>query len=453
MSRPGQIDLHPDAESLSAFVEHALPDGERDQLLSHLAVCPPCREVVFLAQEAAAEEEAPKPVAIAAKGGPRRAWLAGWRPVWGMAMACAAVLAISVPILWRHANQKQAMDRTAEMEMGAQPQPSAAQAPAEVQPATPPPPAAAAAAGKTESHSLPGPSKPVSAGGNSGKTSAPAVKAGRDVRPPASVSQTVMVAPPAVEASRPPLTETIPTEPTLSMNPPQMSPPVASGRSSGAVSGSGSGFRRFGGGAVGGAASRGAVAPRVTMAPRPGGMAMSNAPRAPVTSAVGGSSRMQAAGKAPANLTAAQRARGFSAEDATVASEAMQAKLPNGQTPAYTAAGAHHVLAIDATGVLFISDDAGKTWQPVAVQWSGRASALGVASVTSADAAGNAASDSSTNQTTDAAAAAPAASSVAIGGPVAPRAPAARFEIINDSGAIWVSVDGKTWTAKDLNPR
>ena len=51
-THPGR---HPDAESLNAFLEQALPAPERAQILGHIASCSRCRQVVFLAQQAAAE--------------------------------------------------------------------------------------------------------------------------------------------------------------------------------------------------------------------------------------------------------------------------------------------------------------------------------------------------------------------------------------------------------------
>jgi len=43
--------LHPDADSLNAFIEGVLPEHERLQCMAHLAECSRCREVVFLAHE------------------------------------------------------------------------------------------------------------------------------------------------------------------------------------------------------------------------------------------------------------------------------------------------------------------------------------------------------------------------------------------------------------------
>src|SRR4051812_25019106 len=41
-------DAHPDANVLSAFIEQALGSAERQNVLSHLAVCADCREIVAL---------------------------------------------------------------------------------------------------------------------------------------------------------------------------------------------------------------------------------------------------------------------------------------------------------------------------------------------------------------------------------------------------------------------
>ena len=59
MNRVLQPDVHPDAESLNAFVERALPQPERAQIVAHLGTCARCREVDFLAQAAAAADAAP----------------------------------------------------------------------------------------------------------------------------------------------------------------------------------------------------------------------------------------------------------------------------------------------------------------------------------------------------------------------------------------------------------
>ena len=57
MNSTSQLDSHPDAESLNAFAERALPERERGQIVAHLAECSRCRQVIFLAQQAIAEME------------------------------------------------------------------------------------------------------------------------------------------------------------------------------------------------------------------------------------------------------------------------------------------------------------------------------------------------------------------------------------------------------------
>jgi hypothetical protein len=66
MNVKSQLDLHPDAESLNAFAEQALGERERGEILAHLAGCGRCRQVVFLAQEAAAMELEPEMELVAA---------------------------------------------------------------------------------------------------------------------------------------------------------------------------------------------------------------------------------------------------------------------------------------------------------------------------------------------------------------------------------------------------
>ena len=39
MNSTPQLDLHPDADSLNAFVEQALGAPEREQILAHIAKC------------------------------------------------------------------------------------------------------------------------------------------------------------------------------------------------------------------------------------------------------------------------------------------------------------------------------------------------------------------------------------------------------------------------------
>src|ERR1700733_15174615 len=89
MSEPLQTGFHPDADQICAFVEHALPVHEREQMLDHLAVCTECRAVVALSMPPV-EEPVQAPAASRLKP-----WWLGWRLAWPAGVAVAA-LAFSV---------------------------------------------------------------------------------------------------------------------------------------------------------------------------------------------------------------------------------------------------------------------------------------------------------------------------------------------------------------------
>lgn len=84
--------VHPDANLLSAFAERSLSDRERTAVLSHLADCAECRELVSLAFPSEAQA-APGEVAASAQTGRRwPVWL-GWRTLrWGVLAASVAVV-------------------------------------------------------------------------------------------------------------------------------------------------------------------------------------------------------------------------------------------------------------------------------------------------------------------------------------------------------------------------
>jgi len=81
--------LHPDTDSLNAFVEGALAEHERLQCLAHLADCPRCREVVFLARE-------PAPVASVERT--VRTWRRWFAPM--PAFATAGLFSLAMLAVW-----------------------------------------------------------------------------------------------------------------------------------------------------------------------------------------------------------------------------------------------------------------------------------------------------------------------------------------------------------------
>ncbi len=82
-----QSGQHPDADQLSAFIEHALPAHEQEETLAHLAICPHCRSIVALSLPAIEEfPEAPPEAA-------RQPWLSGWMMLPAGAALAALILA------------------------------------------------------------------------------------------------------------------------------------------------------------------------------------------------------------------------------------------------------------------------------------------------------------------------------------------------------------------------
>jgi hypothetical protein len=92
--------------------------------------------------------------------------------------------------------------------------------------------------------------------------------------------------------------------------------------------------------------------------------------------------------------------------------------LPSGLEALSVATAASRSIAIDASGSLFRSEDAGSHWLPVKTQWTGRAVLVRTLQID--------ANSSLLKQ----------------------RAPG--FELVSDKLRSWVSTDGKTWTEKNL---
>jgi hypothetical protein len=67
---------HPDADLLAAFAEHTLAGNERERVLSHLAACTTCREVVSLAMPEQSDAEVVAPAAHAWFRWPMLRWTA-----------------------------------------------------------------------------------------------------------------------------------------------------------------------------------------------------------------------------------------------------------------------------------------------------------------------------------------------------------------------------------------
>jgi hypothetical protein len=355
-----QFDLHPDADSLNAFAEQALGAEEREQILAHLTRCGRCRQVIYLAQKAA-EVETPESAAL-----PSRGWYRSWRFAWVPAVALAAALALVVTFYPRHAAPAPEMAKLVPQSEQAAPTPvpqEQASAEAVLQPAH----AANPAAGSTNFTALRQPPGQLAL-----KTNPPAAV-------PAEESNAART--PATESAR----VLTPQESRAQFNPePAVDEWQQRQRMTGAFS------------------------------------ANANAARASQESMNAAIDRTQVNRSAPALVAAAhisnQAAPGASFATVTQETAAGSAALrnanplilPSGLAAISTATARQHTLAIDPAGALFLSEDAGKHWEPVARQWAGRAITVRVQAGT--------------------------------GGAV--------FQLTNIGGSTWASADGKTWTAQ-----
>jgi len=406
-------ETHPDAEMLSAFAEQALDASERAAVLKHLAICGRCREVVALASEAAGVEVAALRHEIAR---PRK-W---WRR-WSLALAPAAALAATAVAVYVHVRNVERSAEVARLEQ----QQAIENAPALPQ-TTPQPPMPAAAR-------APQPGAPE----KTKKTERPD-RAGRPqtAEPPAPVAQpyeTAAAPPPEVMhglfSSNKVPSETRESERRREANEalaPSESAPNDTIQTEAAYD-----------------EQRKKQAQEelevrrqlAAKAPMPGGEHDSG-------SGAPGSS--DGASTEPANVSAEQ-SETQPASEAGLLQFHRQLRsmvdvhagpyllhLPGGRPAVSVASTDRRTLAIDKSGELYLSEDSGATWDRVKRQWSGRAVAVRK-HANEVDTTGAAPAP-----TTDENPSAPGAVSQ----------PDTVFELVNDQGQVWLSADGRIWTAK-----
>ncbi|MGA3262700.1 MAG: zf-HC2 domain-containing protein [Terracidiphilus sp.] len=403
MNPTSQLDLHPGAESLNAFAEHALPERERGQILAHLAVCSRCRQVIFLAQEAASGLETGAAAAVpdARSTVPAGSWLRGWRRAWVPAAALAAMVALAVLVHYRHAEQgpelARATPQNAPQNVGSISQASSTE--------------------RVSAGNTPAPASPAAAKHFASKAQSAPLRANSEALP----AEVVPYSAPSMEASANAL----------------------------------SGVEREGSALPAGASGQGIA----TAQYMPEQAAAARQPQHVVNLY---SSNGTASGTAQTKIDSmAERAQTSRTAEARysgsggasmprykkdvsphisydvsapmyvgqimAATEAKAAPLPSGLTAISTVTAKNQTLAIDQAGALFLSEDSGSHWEAVARQWAGRAMEVRLQQ----------------HETGNTAAAAPAG-----GATVAPPLPATVFEIVNDQNLVWASMDGKTWKAR-----
>jgi len=399
-----QPGTHPDAEVLNAFAEQLLTDIERKDVLAHMAVCGRCREVVFLAQKAVEAEE---PVRLGARVSEEKAgggWFSGWKWSWIPVAALAGVVGFAVIRHEKRASESetrmaQALAPTAGVQSRPEPNASAAE-PAEKQ------------------------SRPTARTEAKQKLSEPE-RSDRD----ALVDR-----------------KSLDEEDKVAARKKDEAAKESDQLSAAALKDSGSSVHGAIGGALGARAKTSGVGGPVAQNQvqqqnnaqlqqnysnenRQGNVLADSAnkpessPIRPGSSAetvtVQADSGPLPVSPAPAaepTVSMAQMESAMVSEGNVEKRKAVRPVLPSKLAVRSQATSAKRLVAIDAAGSVFLSEDAGKNWQPVSTQWTGRAVAVNTAEPPVG----------------------------AVGGLL--KQAIARFELTTDKQETWVSEDGKTWT-------
>lgn len=407
---PGQ---HPDADQLSAFAEHVLPDHERAEMLAHLVECAHCRQVVFLAQ---GTQEAQTPVGAAHVGG------VGWLKHWGRLSPVAAAVAcgLLVAVLLEHRHPKdQAKKSDIAQEVGGPPPLSQSHLPHPVIPSVLP----SGPALSPKSSTIP---KVASSLHPSPATAHSGVGGVASVHGNLATDQ---------------LTDKLPE---FSPNAPASGRRPASALSAGSSSLNGAigspvaqvrPFQRQknnpfndNGAQTAVFKSQNQLFPQQALAPPP--------------SSEPSQSDIQRSVNETVAVTAG--APGLQPESAVVSADvsslgrvaqakSKRAPLPSKRPAVSTISNGHETLAVDSAGDLFVCEDADTRWRHVAHQWAGKAVKVSLASPNSTvQQAPSLPADATASKNSETAKPAAVATRV-------------RFELITDTGAILSSPDGVVW--------
>jgi hypothetical protein len=352
MSELLQSGLHPDADHLSAFVERALPAGERERTLAHLAVCPQCRAVVALSLPPVDESVNPLPEAS------RGRWLSGWNLAWPTAVALAATILFTIYV-HRAATTRSAPAQMAVSQHSAPAaQPSRASEPAPSRSANPQP------TGRTEGN-----------GGASTQQNGTQEEKPRTIAllPISGRNLTALATPPAAPGeARKPANILMVTQKEAPAE--TVAPQAAFG-----VAGS---IGQSGGTAQAPMASADFLSNRKIVissgiAPKVKAAAQSSAtlslPASGTSSGTALVTVADAAVTAPSKAAGAAKAQAKELVQPVLQSQPPSHRLPSRLPVVSIAAHERLVLAIDAQNAVFLSNNAGKRWKAVRAPWTGRA--------------------------------------------------------------------------------
>lgn len=438
--------IHPDADLLNAFAEHALSEPERAQILAHMAGCARCREVVFLAHAAADPEASP---AAIARPQPRPAWRSAAFARWRIALIPAAALAsVAAIVLWVQSHPASRPIETAQL---ASPHPAMAPALSEKPAAHAPaaavaPPAALAARPRPDQSArsranppkqFPSPAAGTAAGvrarnSDASATPAPANSAGQN--PAAgqihldgrSAAMARYTPPPPVGASSA-LTYSPQQPPMMRVSPGPVNPAAPSSAN-----------------------------PPPPAPPSPSVVAVHNQE---VVSPIDGTAQIAAQSLQQVEVSP-QPSDGL-----PVLRLARLAKLPSGLDTISSAALLNRLVAVDSAGAAFFSQDSGRHWESVFAPWTGKAVEVqapkGLYRLMPASedrrrqmapATAHASMGSAVEiEPKEVASPAPPPSGASTAPPsaakakVAPPTPAMLFRLVTDRHEVWVSADGKIW--------
>jgi len=419
MNSTTQLEFHPDAENLNAFAEKALPERERGQILAHLAVCSRCRQVIFLAQEAATKGAAAE---VRSGHSEKRigSWFSGWRLALIPAAALATVVALAILVHVRHEETGTELARVATpvvpQNEGSVTKPSSKE---QVNAGKAHAPVSPVAAKNSESDRsvhladlIDRNARLTHAEANGKVQSATVATASQPILEEAVPSP----APPAgAGAIAPPSAERVVTMTSAAsagqvIDMDQLKPePVATARLPQRVAGSYS------------SNATAAYAPRAKTDEMEEREKASRKAEARFDGAGGASTSRLKKNVSPHSSYDASAP--LSVVQFETGSETKPSPLPSGLAAVSTVTEQNRTLALDQAGTLFLSEDSGSNWESVARQWAGRAVEVRLQR--------------------------PGTGSTAVAGvPLAPAPPVAVFEIVNDQNLIWVSMDGRTWKAQ-----
>jgi hypothetical protein len=385
MNRALQPELHPGAESLSAFIEQALPQPERAQILEHIAACSRCRQVVFLSRQAAGDAPAAVPVSARQADSWYRNWHLAWVPA-------AAFALIAVVAFFLHVQRPSGQTDVARVAPAGQ---DVLSAPSQREPAA------------QTAASQPAPSAHLKAAKRVPAAASAHQPAGDFV---ADAASSRAIASDSIGSSS--YAEPAPTAPapgafgqgfaadTVAAAPPR-EPAVAAWE----------GQRQH----AAGAPLPAAKAARTTQA-----RFTANSNQAESGGGFDAAARPGVSAES-AHSGGFETSPPSSSAEVLAAPRAEAARLPSGLSAVSMATAHNRVVAIDPAGSLFVRESPAASWEPVARQWTGHLVQVRVRRAVNGKRS--------------------AAAAVASSSPSA----AGAFEVVNDRNQVWMSLDGRTW--------